>query len=85
MAGFDFHVPKHASGEVLQRGLLRLIQTEARELGLRFRFRSERGDFWGELDGPLPLMYALRAYLEDDFPTYVAPTSAPLDRHSGGG
>lgn len=79
MAGFDFHVPKHAMGETLQRGLLRLIQSEARDLGLQFRFRSEGRDLWGALDGSLPLMYALRAYLEDDFPTYVAAASAPPD------
>ena len=80
MAGFDFHVPKHATGETLQRGLLRLTQSEARDLGLQFRYRSEGGDFWGEFDGPLTLMYALQASLEDDFPTYVAAASAPPDR-----
>jgi hypothetical protein len=80
VAGFDFHVPKHLTGEALQRGLLRLIQGEARDLGLEFRYRSEDGELWGVLDGPLPLMYALRAYLGDDFPVHAAAATVPSDR-----
>jgi hypothetical protein len=54
MAGFDFSVTKHEVGGALQRGLLRWIQANARDLGLTFRYRSENDQFWGVLNGPLP-------------------------------
>lgn len=51
MAGFDFHFHKHPAGAALQR-LLRWIQTTARDMELRFRFRSEGSEYWSVLDGP---------------------------------
>lgn len=80
VAGFDFHVRRHPAGEALQRGLLRIIQRASRDLGLKFRFRCTGEDLWGELDGSLRFMWALRAYLEEDFVTHAAAAAVPPDR-----
>jgi hypothetical protein len=80
VAGFDFTVAKHPVGEGLQRGLLRLIQSDSRDLGLKFRFKTVGDEFYGVLDGPLPLMYGLRAYMGEDFWTYVGAARQPADR-----
>ena len=79
MAGFDFTVPKHDTGEALQRALLRWAQRVARDLDVELRYRSEGGDFRVELGGSLPLMQALRAYLENDFPPFTAAFRTPAE------
>jgi hypothetical protein len=80
MAGFDFTVACTDSEEPFQRVLLRAIQRTGRELGLAVRYRREPGGFYCSVDGPLPLMHALDAYVQSDLPVLVDALRTPAER-----